>query len=161
MLIPGIETSTLGDSGEMPDNSLFELEDEPSQNFVCRCLGYRTVEFFVQLDDSSAISSNGCRPTSFQNRLEGIQRVGSNTCRGQRCGFRLEEAPDLKEIVHFLATGNPHECTLAVPQYDPAIALESMQRLPDRVSADPEFLGELRFRQVSSGRNVPMDDLLL
>ena len=62
----------------------------------------------------------------------------------------LEQRAHVEQLVYFLFGGHMHEGALAGPQVDPPLGLHAVQRLADRLPADPRAAGP--------GRSPPCAD---
>ena len=70
----------------------------------------------------------------------------------------LEQGTHVEQLIDFLIGGHVHEGALAGPQVDPAFGFHAVQRLADRLPADPELAGQVGLHHVLAGGQLTADD---
>ena len=68
----------------------------------------------------------------------------------------LEQRAHVEQLVHLGVGGHVHERALAGPQVHPAFGLHAVQRLADRLPADPELAGQVGLHHVLAGGRSPL-----
>jgi hypothetical protein len=70
----------------------------------------------------------------------------------------LQQRAHVEQLIHLLIGGHVHEGALTGPQVDPPLGLHAVQRLADRLPADPELPGQVGLHHVLAGRQLTADD---
>ena len=158
VFVPGVLASRQCNGQVVPPHPTVDRPDEIGQNLVAGHRDDGGVQSGVRGDKTFLVVVG---ERLLPGALELPEVLDVLRCRGagrQPGGLRLEQGPHSEKLIGLGIGGGVDERAESGAKVHPALALHALQRLPNRLPADPELGRQLVFDQVRTRLQLTSDD---